>query len=145
MSSLFSGRVTPITWTRLAATANVGDSSITLEKSVNWLVGDKIVIATTGHRHSQIESEIRLVQSVSGDGLTLELDQPLTYMHLGISETFKGISVDFRAEVGLLTHNVLVRGNIDLTWAVDIPKCPAGFDTGKNILHSFSSYCTLKS
>jgi len=38
---------------------------ITLEKSVNWLVGDYIVIASTGHRHSQIENEKRQITAIS--------------------------------------------------------------------------------
>ena len=49
------------TWTRLAATATAGSSTITLEEQVDWQVGDEIVLATTGHRHSQAESEVRLL------------------------------------------------------------------------------------
>jgi hypothetical protein len=52
-------KVTPYTWTHLANTANAGDTSITLMHSVNWEVGNMIVIPTTGHRHSQSETETR--------------------------------------------------------------------------------------
>ncbi|XP_041373046.1 fibrocystin-L-like isoform X2 [Gigantopelta aegis] len=125
------GKFTPITWTRLAATADAGSSMISLQKAVNWEVDDEIVIATTSHRHSQKESEVRKITNISGDKLTLTLDTPLSYKHLGISETYNGVSVDFRAEVGLLTHNVVVRGNKNLSWSVKVPACPDGFDTGE--------------
>lgn len=48
-----------MTWTRLASTATAGSTTLTLQQAVDWEVGDKIVIATTGHRHSQEETETR--------------------------------------------------------------------------------------
>lgn len=46
-----------------------------------WQVGDEIVISTTSY--SAWETEKRLLTAVSGDGLVLNLNQPLNYTHVG--------------------------------------------------------------
>ncbi len=97
-------------WTRLAATANSGSSQITLRQPVNWVIGNQIVIATTGDYESQGETEVRTITYVSSDGLTLTLDTPLNYTHLGITQTMGSTTIDLRAEVGLLSHNVVFQG-----------------------------------
>ena len=55
-----SGKELSITWSRLAETANTGDTVIVLQDQVEniWNVGDQIVIATTGHRHTQVQPAI---------------------------------------------------------------------------------------
>ena len=73
----------------------------------------------------------RTITAVSPDGLTLTLDSPLEYEHVGESETFGTTAVELRGEVGLLSHNVKVRGSSDDQWADDIEACPDGFDTGQ--------------
>ena len=98
------------TWTRLASTATAGSTQITLLQTVDWPVGSQIVIATTGNYLSQGQSEIRTVTAVSANGLTLTLNSALTYEHLGITQNVGSTSVEFRAEVGLLSHNVVFRG-----------------------------------
>lgn len=52
-------------WTKLAATANAGDTEIVLEQPVDWKAGDHIVIASTGLRHSQRENEEVEILAVS--------------------------------------------------------------------------------
>ena len=98
------------TWTRLAATAAVGATQITLQQPVNWPVGGEIVIATTGNFQSQGETETRTITAVSSNGLTLTLNAALTYQHLGVTQTVGSTSVEFRAEVGLLSRNIVFRG-----------------------------------
>lgn len=120
----------PLTWTRLAATAAAGDTSIELTHPVEWNVGDEIVIAATGHHHSQSENEKKTITAISEDKMNLTLDSALEADHLGTEETFDGTLVEFRAEVGLLTHNVVVRGSRQQQWEDEIEACPAGFDTG---------------
>ena len=76
------------------------------------------MIATTAHRHSQAESEKHTILSIdeSADGTEaiLTLEQPLVYTHTGEDETYDGpvgtVTVPFRAEVGLLTRSILIRG-----------------------------------
>ena len=54
---IFAGTPVPVTWTYLAETADIGTDQITLMQSVTWKPDDKIVIASTGDRHSQRENE----------------------------------------------------------------------------------------
>ena len=63
--------------------------------------------------------------------MTLTLDSPLEASHLGVKEMFDGKLVEMRGEVGLLTHNVVVRGNRDPQWNEEIKACPKGFNTGR--------------
>ncbi|KAG7457780.1 hypothetical protein MATL_G00230750 [Megalops atlanticus] len=122
----------PVTWTHLAQTAEAGSTTLTLKQSVTWKAGDEIVIASTGHRHSQRENEVRTIASVSADGRTLTLTTPLTYAHLGVSVTLPdGTVFEGRAEVGLLTRNIVVRGSNNVEWNDQIKACPAGFNTGE--------------
>ena len=41
---------------------------------MNWRVGDDIAIASTGHRHSQIENEQRTIREIS-PGLSIFYEQ----------------------------------------------------------------------
>ncbi|XP_069815730.1 fibrocystin-L-like [Dendropsophus ebraccatus] len=126
------GLPVPLTWSRLAQTAESGSSNLILQQNVTWKAGDEIVIASTGHRRSQSQNEKRTIQSVSADGKNITLSQPLLYKHLGISVTLPdGTVFEARAEVGLLTRNILVRGSTNVEWSDTIPACPDGFDTGE--------------
>ncbi|CAJ1082786.1 fibrocystin-L-like [Xyrichtys novacula] len=122
----------PVTWTHLAQTVNKGSKTLTLKKAVTWKVGDEIVIATTGHRHSQKENEVRKIASVSDDSKTLTLTEPVEYSHMGVTLTLPdGTNFEARAEVGLLTRNVVVRGAKHDEWLTTIKACPEGFNTGQ--------------
>ncbi|XP_072530724.1 PKHD1 like 1, tandem duplicate 1 [Salminus brasiliensis] len=122
----------PIPWTRLAQTASSGSGNLTLMDAVTWRVGDEIVIASTGHRHSQSENEVRTIANVSADGRTLTLTEPLKYTHLGVSVSLPdGTVFEGRAEVGVLTRNIVVRGSVNQEWSDQIKACPDGFDTGE--------------
>nr|XP_018672072.2 fibrocystin-L-like [Ciona intestinalis] len=125
------GKFIPQTWSKLASTAEAGATQITLEHSVTWQVNDEIVIATTGLRHSQSQTEKRSISAISADGRTLNLTAALNYKHLGVSESFGNHTIHFRAEVGLLTRNIVFRGSDDHVWHDDIPACPDGFNTGQ--------------
>ncbi|XP_076865903.1 fibrocystin-L-like isoform X2 [Brachyhypopomus gauderio] len=122
----------PIPWTRLAHTASIGSSVLVLIDAVTWRVGDEIVIASTGSRQSQNENEVRTIASVSADGRNLTVTQPLTYNHLGVSVTLPdGTVFEARAEVGVLTRNIIVRGSTNQEWSDQIGACPDGFNTGE--------------
>ncbi len=104
------GRPTARTWTRLAATAGAAATSITLTDPVDWRPGDRIVIAATDLTGEHVEE--RTVRAVAG-GTRVELDAPLQHVHWGAVETHGGREVAQRAEVGLLTHDIVVRGADD--------------------------------
>ncbi|KAF3822699.1 hypothetical protein GH733_008073, partial [Mirounga leonina] len=121
-----------VIWTHLAHTAKAGERTLILQEAVTWKPGDKIVIASTGHRHSQHENEKRTIASVSADGLKIMLTEPLNYTHLGITVRLPdGTLFEARAEVGILTRNILIRGSDNVEWNIKIPACPDGFDTGE--------------
>lgn len=122
------------TWTRLAATANAGASQITLLQSVDWPIGSQIIIATTGNYLSQGQSEVRTITGLSNNNLTLTLDSSLTYQHLGVTRTVGSTSVELRAEVGLLSHNIVFQGSTTATWNQTIEACPEGFNPGKRFI-----------
>ena len=104
------GRPRIRTWTRLAVTAVVNSSILQLQEPVDWVAGDQIVIAATGKDGN--ETEENEVVSVSANGLTLTLMHKLNYNHLGVTEIFEGGHfIEMRAEVGLLSHNVIVEGS----------------------------------
>ncbi|XP_033119893.1 fibrocystin-L-like [Anneissia japonica] len=121
----------PITWTHLAETAEAGDTTLVLEESVTWNVGDKIAIASTGHRHSQNENEMLTITGISNDGLTLTIEPPLKYTHISLEQTIDGVFLSTKAEVGVLTRNVVVRGSVQDEWTEDIEACNAEFDTNQ--------------
>lgn len=98
-------------WTQINATANAGATSITLKETVNWEVGDEIVIASTDFDGRQAEK--RTITAVNG--LVLTLNAPLVYMHWGTEQIYnngtRDIVLDERAEVGLLTRNLKIQGD----------------------------------
>lgn len=93
-------------WTRLDGTVAPGASSITVTGEVDWRVGDRIVVAPSGF--DPREAEDRAITAVSGR--TVTLDRPLEHPHFGEVQTIAGRSVDQRAEVGLLSRTVTIRG-----------------------------------
>jgi cell migration-inducing and hyaluronan-binding protein len=96
-----------LAWTRLASTADAGATSLQLERSHDWRIGDRIVIASTDFDPNHAEE--RLV--TGGSGTHLLLDAPLVHRHWGVTQQVAGTSVDERAEVGLLTRNIVIRGD----------------------------------
>uniref|UniRef100_A0A8C4N325 Polycystic kidney and hepatic disease 1 (autosomal recessive)-like 1 n=1 Tax=Eptatretus burgeri TaxID=7764 RepID=A0A8C4N325_EPTBU len=126
------GTAVPVTWTRLARTARAGSRKLHLELPVTWHAGDEVVIASTGDRHSQKENEQKTIASVSSDGRTLTLRKPLMYEHVSEEEKLpNGRLFEARAEVGLLTRNVVVRGSDNDAWSKIVKPCPEGFNTGE--------------
>lgn len=74
---------------------------------------------------------MRTIAGVSAGGKTLTLAEPLTFSHLGVSAKLPdGAVFEARAEVGLLTRNIVVRGSQNLEWSDEVEACPDGFNTG---------------
>ena len=93
------------TWTKLAATANAGATSIQVLDASGWRVGDEIVLASTDYDPRQAER--RTITAIRGN--TITLDKKLDYMHFG-KITY---DVDERGEVGLLTRNIKIQASED--------------------------------
>lgn len=94
-------------WMRLGATASAGSAGLVLERPTEWRAGDRLVVASTDFEPDQ--AEVVTVTAASGANVTLE--RPLRYGHFGVLQTIAGRVVDERAEVGLLTRNVVIRGD----------------------------------
>jgi len=130
-----------ISWTTLSATVYPGDSEIRVQHPVNWPVGSKIAIANTDFETNETShTEVATVQSIGTDGRTIEIgdirvcpeytksgvttkcmqSEQLSYVHLGEKITFAeghalGREVEMRAEVGLLSRNIVIEGDYDQT------------------------------
>jgi hypothetical protein len=91
-----------VSWTTLAATARPGDRSVLLANIVDWQRGDRLAIAPSGFDPRETEEVV--VASARGTGVVLAA--PLRFRHWG---TFAD-GIDERAEVGLLSHGIVVRG-----------------------------------
>ena len=94
-------------WTRLSSSAAKGATQIELDGTVDWKPGDRLVISSTDFDPLQTEEVV--VRSVSANVVSLE--QPLRFAHWGILQTIAGKTLDERAEVGLLSRNVVIRGD----------------------------------
>ena len=105
-----------VSWTKLGATAVAGATTLTLDDPVDWVAGEQIVITSTDTNWNHAEE--RVIASVSGDGLTVTLTEALEYTHTGVTETHtrptdnKTWSIELKAEVGLLSRDVKVQGDV---------------------------------
>jgi cell surface hyaluronidase len=93
-------------WTRLAAHAAKGATTITVLNANNWRVGDQIAIASTDY--NTLQAERFTIQAITGN--TITLSAALKYNHFGQTQTFGGKTLESRAEVALLSRNITVRG-----------------------------------
>uniref|UniRef100_A0A803YQY7 G8 domain-containing protein n=1 Tax=Meleagris gallopavo TaxID=9103 RepID=A0A803YQY7_MELGA len=74
----------------------------------SWLPGDRIVIASTDYSMHQAE-EFNLLPCPECKSNQVKIDGSPLYLHIG--EVIDGI--DMRAEVGLLTRNILIQGEME--------------------------------
>ena len=94
-------------WTRLTESASPGARQITVADDLSWRPGDRIVIASSDYWDHHDET----ATITHKDGRTFEIDDTLDYRHWGTIQTFAGREVDERAEVGLLSRNITIRGD----------------------------------
>ncbi|KAG2448780.1 hypothetical protein HYH02_006132 [Chlamydomonas schloesseri] len=108
------------TFTRLISTADVNATVLSLAGVVNWLPGDEIAIASSSFFTD--ESETAIIVAVDVDDYynisTIRIDRQLNYTHLGVVEPIAGgavggASIDMRAEVAVLSRNVVFQGDED--------------------------------
>jgi hypothetical protein len=120
-----------VTWTDLASTVQSGGRVIHVRDAVDWKPGSMIVVAASDavvaecrlDRRDRCQVEERYVQSVDPSGLFITLDRPLVYRHVGEEYdahlSHKGCDTQphlcaktqVRAEVGLLSRNIKVKGS----------------------------------
>jgi hypothetical protein len=98
-----------IGWVQLGATAQPGATELTVSQAVDWQAGDRIILASSDLNPA--EAETLTVTKVAGK--TVDFAEPLQYRHWGDLLTYADQTVDRRAEVGLLSHNVRIQSADD--------------------------------
>ncbi|XP_067827723.1 inactive cell surface hyaluronidase CEMIP2-like isoform X2 [Heptranchias perlo] len=79
-----------------------------MDDATSWLPGDQIVIASTDYSMYQAE-DFNLLPCPKCKVNQVKIDGKPRYLHMG--EVIDGI--DMRAEVGLLTRNILIKGEME--------------------------------
>ena len=99
-----------LAWSQLSATANIGATTLALkDNAASWRTGDRLLLVASGY--DPREAETVTVVSVSAN--TVTFTPPLQYRHVGLLQTYNGKVLDQRAAVGLLSRNIVVRGDAD--------------------------------
>ena len=118
------GRPCSTPWTRLAAPASPGDSTLTLSTSVagQWFAGDHLAISPTEYNISGLEEVV--IASVAGAVVTLTA--PLSSWHYagpGGTPGSVAAGTTLSAVVARLTRNVVISANLttpDDAWGVTL-------------------------
>lgn len=96
------------------------EKEIFLEQGLDWVAGDRIYLAPTGHNHLNSDyAELVSYDKVSGKAT---IKDELKFNHFGDSESTatKLSGIDRRGEVILLTRNVRIEGNDYDAWGAQI-------------------------
>jgi hypothetical protein len=102
-------------WVFLAEMAAAGDTRIIVDATVDWPVGAEVVISATDF--DPHEAEVRRISGVApipggGSQTVLNLSSPLSFRHYaGPSVQYGTRQLRIRAEVGLLTRNIIIKGD----------------------------------
>ena len=99
------------TWTELSDTSPSGSTTVKLIDAVDWVVGEQIVVASTSYDHTQAER--RIITAIDSSKKIITVNSPFLYSHLGLTEGLDNDNLKIRAEVGLLTRNVVIKGAED--------------------------------
>lgn len=125
-------------WTRLESTAEKDGILLHLQESVDWVVGDRIVISSTEYDASYYETGI--IQSVTPDHRTLTLSQPLLHRHFAGDVSSGRGDISLRAVVGKLNRNIRFEGatgaNEGNNYGAHIVVMDAAFEQGIRVGHS---------
>jgi cell migration-inducing and hyaluronan-binding protein len=100
------GQPRPVRWSRLTRIAVAGSNVLHVGATKGWHAGDDIVIASTDLDPTHAEQ--RRVTRVDGGRVTLSA--PLNHTHWGVVDDIGGRRIAQRAEVGLLSRNIVIRG-----------------------------------
>jgi len=103
------------TWTELDITADIGSKTLTLIRDVDWQVGESIVIAPSGYFNTEAEERVIVAVDRTNPGKpVITIDKPLENKHFAGIQYFDDAKLDWiemRAEVGLLSRNIMYRGD----------------------------------
>jgi hypothetical protein len=89
-----------------------GATSLTLaHEPTNWAIGDRLGLAPSGF--SALEAEVVTITAIQDK--TISFSPALRYPHFGELQTIDNTIVDQRAEVGNLSHNIVIQGDASST------------------------------
>jgi len=101
-------------WTQLETTAEKNSLEITLQRAVDWQVGEEIAIASTSFESREAEKRsIVAIDRTDPEKPKLTLNKKLVYKHYAKTLSYGGEEIDMRAEVGLLSRSVKFQGDSD--------------------------------
>jgi hypothetical protein len=126
--------LTKKSWTQLDGTVAANSNVLNFAESTNWKVGDRIVLASTDYDLNQAEEFT--ITEVRNSGQNVTINPATEYMHYGVIESYsngaKTWELDMRGEVGLLSRNVKVSGDVD--YITGIPLNQQGDKFGGHIM-----------
>ena len=106
------GIPTDVTWTRLEETVRANSTMLKLQQAVDWNIGSYIIITSTDLVKEHVE-EVILV-GLDSSRKVISIDRPLQWDHLGETRYYgNNKAIEMRAEVGLLSRNVVVQGDVN--------------------------------
>jgi hypothetical protein len=101
---------------RLTKAATPSSNKIYVGKNLDWKVGDRIAIAPTGVKFNETDEAVITAYDASSGEVTL--DSALRFQHYGAAtstaSSYSG--VDIRAEVAVLTRNILIKAQDIENW-----------------------------
>jgi len=103
-----------LSWTFLTATLMPGSGNVIInlaDDATSWKVGDSIVIASTDYDMTQAE-EFTLLPCPTCTANQVMIQGPVSYMHTGTMSTMNDKIFDVRAEVGILSRNIKISGQM---------------------------------
>ncbi|KAK5580096.1 hypothetical protein RB653_000109 [Dictyostelium firmibasis] len=92
------------TWTKLSATAWSGDYVVYVQDSINWEVGQQVLVTTSVYK-DEINNQNEVMTIAAVQGKVIQFTQPLKFYHYGGQE--------YQAEVALLSRRIVFRGDGD--------------------------------
>lgn len=115
------GRHKEPVWTQLAEGSPMaaGDGQLTVQGAVNWQRGDHIVVAPSSFDATHVdELTIATVQHNAADNTTtITTEETARFEHLAAvireHESDTGLRIDMRAEVAVLSRDVVIEGDED--------------------------------
>jgi hypothetical protein len=100
-----------VSWTELDSTVQPGDTTLTVVEEVNWSVGDEIMVTSTDYNQYHTEFfKITTIKTLNGK-TTLSLATAFEHKHYAAVEEHGFDTLTIRAEVCLMTRNVVFRGD----------------------------------
>lgn len=91
---------------KLGASAELGADEIIVDRVTNWRPGDRLVLGSAGPR--PLNTETRTIAAAYQN--VIRLNEPLRHSYWGGLHVFPGGTLDQRAEVRLISRNIIVRG-----------------------------------